>query len=266
MDSLNHPVKLRIYIFSWKLLQKILLFLNICFIGFWIGILKREDLHLIDEWYYNDADDMYIKEEYNQRGFWQWEGKALNKYFQNCRCLLVAGSGGGREILALRKLGYIVDGFECNPKLLEFANQLMRKEGFDSNLQLALRDRCPSVNKEKEYDGIIIGWGSYMLIQGRERRIAFLKNLKTQTKPKSPLLLSFFYCSGSRRYFKLVAKIGNIIRWFLRRELTEIGDALAPNYVHSFTKEEIADELKEGGFELEFYCTDDYGHAIGIAD
>ena len=38
---------------------------------------------------------------------------------------MVVGGGGGREVLALRRLGYEVDGFECDPGLVACANELL---------------------------------------------------------------------------------------------------------------------------------------------
>jgi hypothetical protein len=45
----------------------------------------------------------------------------------------------------------------------------------------------------------------------------------------------------------------------------EIGDDLAPNYVHYFTRSEIASELSEAGFALQCYSPEPYGHAVGVA-
>ena len=42
-----------------------------------------------------------------------------------CKRLLVAGAGGGREVLALYKSGYEVDGFECHPELVALANTML---------------------------------------------------------------------------------------------------------------------------------------------
>ncbi len=55
------------------------------------------------------------------------------------------------------------------------------------------------------------------------------------------------------------------VRRGLCRELAETGDWLAPNYVHFFTRDEVASELSEGGFKIIRYGTDEYGHAVGTA-
>ena len=64
---------------------------------------------------------------------------------------------------------------------------------------------------------------------------------------------------------KLIVKIANILRRILKKNRLEFGADLSPNYVRDFKKEEIASELYEGGFKLEFYSNDFCGYAVGIA-
>jgi hypothetical protein len=56
-----------------------------------------------------------------------------------------------------------------------------------------------------------------------------------------------------------------VLRRLRQREKIELGDALEPEYVHYFTQNEIAGELREGGFALQYYGEDPYGHAVGMA-
>jgi hypothetical protein len=259
---------LKLYFFSYRCLQKIFLLLDAGFQGFWLGVSKRETLHHIDQFYYNNSDVFkdaaYLSKNYNQQGLWEWEKNVIEHHFSTCRHLLLLGAGGGREVIALSQLGYQVHGFECNPQLVEFASQLLQELGCDSSVQWVQRDQCPPVSRC--YDGVIIGWGAYMLIQGKEYRIDLLKQLREAVPEGSPILLSFFYRSPARRrYFKAITIIANTLRGLLRREQIETGDALVPNFAHCFVKEEILDELNQAGFQLEMYDTNTYGHAVGIA-
>lgn len=266
MNKQDYSIAIRIYFFTYKILSRLIELLKACFAGFWLGIFNRKTLYFIDNFYYDIYNKAYYSEDYNRDGLWSWEEKVINKYFKDCKRLLVAAAGGGREVLALRRLGHDVDGFECHSRLVNFANGLLKKEGLTPNIQLAPRDHCP--DSSKMYDGIVVGWGAYMLIQGREQRIAFLKKLRSQTVEQSPILLSFFYHSfyGFTAYrLKLIARIGNVLKKVFRGARLEPGADLAPTYVRYFTREEIAAELHETGFELAFYSTDCYGHAVGIA-
>ncbi len=263
----DYPFAIKIFVLTGVILQKLSDLSRACFAGFWLGILKRETIDLTNMFVY-DKMDMYRKDEYNRSGLFRWEEKMVDKYFQRCKSLLVAGTGGGREVLALSRLGYDVDGFECNSDLVERANEFLKKEGLNSNIHLVPPDQCP--DSTKIYDGLIIGWGVYMHIQGRKQRISFLKKLRSQTREMAPILLSFYFRSESPLYFRVVATIGNVIRLVLWRDYLEIGDTFLyisdfNQYIHCFAKDEIDFELHEGGFHLDSYYSEEYGHAIGIA-
>lgn len=232
------------------------------FDGICLGLLDRHTLHSLDEYCYKSWGE-YHDETYNRSGLTNWEQNAIETYFQNARRLLVAGAGGGREILALCKLGYEVDGFECHPELAAFANTLLKEEGVQGKVTVVPRDEC--IDTVACYDGLIVGWGAYMLIQGRKRRIAFLNKLRHRVKPQAPLLISFFHRTQGQRRFRVIAVVGTALRYLLLRNPIEVGDSLAPNYVHHFTEEEIDQELREAGFRRVFYDTQYYGHAVGIA-
>lgn len=238
-------------------------FLRACFAGFWLGVLKRETLLEIDDAFYSRAPQ-YRADEYNRRGLWSWEDRLVSRYFGSCKRVLVVGAGGGREVLALARRGYEVHGVECNADLVRAANLLLEREALLLPcVRFAPPDTCPDVGAG--YDGLIIGWGAYMLIQGRARRVALLRSMRGHVEPGAPLIVSFFFRSPAARRFHVTAVIGNTLRWLLRRERVELGDALEPEYVHYFTKDQVAAELEEGGFTLGYYSEDGYGHCVGIA-
>jgi hypothetical protein len=175
----------------------------------------------------------------------------------------VTSVGGGREVLALQELGYVVDGFECNPGLAEFAKALCEKEGRAAGIILAERDQCPATGSV--YDGAVVGWGAYTLIQGRRKRVEFLKQLRAQVEEGAPLLVSFMARVCDSKYLRTVAAVGNLFRALAGRERLELGDDLNPIYVHHFNEEEIAAELARAGFTLKSYAAGPYGHAVAVA-
>lgn len=268
----GYPISplIKIYIYSGRALVRLWSFLRLCFAGFWLGIFDREAFHSIDRFFYDtDTEGMFFSEAFNREGLFVWEEEALNKYFRRQGRLLVIGAGGGREVIALRKKGHGVDGFECNPKLVGFANGLLKKEGLEPDVKVVPRDKGPGL--VGSYDGIIVGWGVYMLIRGRQQRIEFLKALRGGAKAGCPVLLSFFYRAVSEGRYARIARIANLIKALLgRKDLVEEGDDLhlryiASSYVHYFTQDEVRGELESAGFRLDLYNTKHYAHAIGIA-
>ncbi|MGH7508126.1 MAG: SAM-dependent methyltransferase [Gemmatimonadales bacterium] len=252
----------RLYFATHRALEKLVVGLSACFSGVWLGVLPRRVLYSIDAIYY-DRQRYYRTEDYNRRGLWPWEQRVIETHFAGCRSLLVGAAGGGREVLALRTRGLEVQGFECHPGLTEFANQLLSKDGYAPDIRLALRDTCPGFGRT--YDGLIVGWGAYMLIRGRRRRIEFLRQLRKHAELDAPLLLSFFYRARDSHRYQVAAAIGTALALVRRGERVEVGDFLAPNFVHYFTREELAGELRAGDFELVHFGKDEYGHAVARA-
>jgi hypothetical protein len=262
MKARSYPWSVDLFLLSGRLTQQFCSLVLACQAGFWLGVLPRETLQLTEEIHSNESN-RYTQDRYNESGLRDWEQESISAYFQGCKRLLVGAAGGGREILALCKAGYEVDGFECNPRLVEYANDLARRHGLTAEVQLVPRDQC--LRTGRVYDGVISGWGAHTLIQGRKRRVAFLRALRAQACEGSPILVSFLYRTQGDRRFNLIVGIGNLIRGVLRRERLELGDDLLTTYAHRFTRQEIASELHEAGFELKSYGTEGYGYAVGIA-
>jgi SAM-dependent methyltransferase len=230
--------------------------------GVGLGVLSREHLHAISERAYAGIDT-YQADDYNRGGLSPWEERAVESYFGACTRVLVAAAGGGREVLALRRRGLKVDGFEAHPALVAYANELLKREGHGDSIRPAPWDACPEY--EDTYDGAIIGWGAYMHIRGRDRRVALLDQLRDRLETGSPLLLSFLGVERFSRWMRLAAAIGSALAVVTRRERVELGDWMEPDYKHYFTREQLRRELADGGFEMAEFSSGPLGSAVGIA-
>lgn len=178
IEPSRDPFLVRSYLRSRRLCDVLNSLIQAIFSGVWLGIMDREDLQRLDEAYYR-KNGKYVDQDYNRKGLFEWEQAAIDRYFIGCRTLLLIAVGGGREALALHRQGFEVDAVECHPRLLESANDLMRQENIPVRVRQAPRDECPPSGKT--YDGSVVGWGAYMLIFGRDRRIAFLRSMLAVT-------------------------------------------------------------------------------------
>lgn len=228
------------------------------FDGFWLGVLSDADLDAVDARYY-DSRESYRESAYNEQGLFEWEEAALDAHFDRCRRLIVTAAGGGREVLALRERGFDAIGYECHPELAREGRARLAAHGHEEALRRCARDEWPTADA---CDGVVVGWGSYMLIRGRRRRLEFLRGAARSLPPGGPLLVSFYGRDRLGFEHRVTAAVGNALRAIARRERLDAGDALAPNFVHFFTEAEIRDELREGGFELVDFGRTPYRHAV----
>jgi hypothetical protein len=239
----------RSYLFLASVWRRALFLADVGFVGFWLGILGRAGLHEVDDALYRQRRN-YREDEHNLRGLFDWEEDVVKRHFSRCRRLLVLGAGGGREVISLARMGYEVAGFECNRLLVEAARDILARAGVDRSASVAWLARDAAPESSERFNGVIVGWSAYMLIFGRQRRIRFLDGLRAQVAADGPLLISFFTRSGDSPRLRAIARVANAIRRLLRRPLVEVGDDLAPNYLHRFTADEVEAELRESGFRL----------------
>ena len=214
--------------------------------GFWLGVLPRPAMASIDEALYSLRSN-YRTPEHNRQGLARWEREAIAGYFRPGSRLMVLGVGGGREVIALRRLGFDAHGWESHPELVTVARALLAEEGHPDAVLPAPRDVMPP--GDDVHDGIILGWGLYTLVHGRSRRLALLRAARSRVAAGGPLLLSFFARVGDDARAVTVFRTARAVRRLLRREPVEIGDDMLPNVVHRFTREEVEDELRSAGFE-----------------
>lgn len=256
------PFDVQLYYRGYRLLEQFQSLTTLAFTSLSLATLSDRRRYAIDRVYY-DRERMYHTAKYNEQGLWDWERQVVEKHFAECKRVLVASAGGGREVIALRRMGVEAVGFECHPELVAFANILMERLGLAPDIRAAPRDEC--LDFGTSFSGAIVGWGGYTLIRSRRRRIAFLRQLRSHMNVGAPLLISFVTRSRSARRFAAAAAVANVLRHVLGGEHVETGDFLVPNYVHLFIHEEIVRELNESGFELTFFGIAPYGHAVACA-
>ncbi len=249
----------RLSLLSFSFLKKLTAFLDAASSGFWLGVMSQRSLDFSDELYYKSTKQ-YTDDKYNESGLFDWEKPVIEKHFSNAKTILLIAAGGGREALALSKMGFVVDGYECNPALIEFANLLLQKNNTDNRIKYLSRNSVPV--ELKKYDGIIIGWGAYSLIQGNKNRIAFLEGLSPFLHDETRLMISFLWTGTRNRRDKITGNISNFFRTFSRKERTETGDKLEPNFIHYFNEEEIKSEITKAKFRVVDYSSTDYGCVI----
>ena len=174
----------------------------------------------------------------------------------------MAAAGACREMLALAKCGFPVNGFDCCGPLIESGRKQLRKHGIDAKLEYAPPSTVPRCGGN--YDAVLVGFSGYMYIPGRARRIRFLRDLCDFVNPGAPVMVSFTEgFPGRRRVW--TARIGSAVRRLRRAVPIEEGDWLKSGFQHHFVRQQIVSEMSEAGLDLVYYSGGTcYGHAVGL--
>ena len=234
-------------------------FLDAVFSGFWLGVMSEKSLDYSDELFYN-RNKHYSDDKYNLSGLFDWEKIMIKKHFSNAKSILLIAAGGGREVLALGKMGFEVDSYECNQTLIEYGNVLLQTNKIDNKIKYLPRNSVPS--EIKKYDGIIVGWGAYSLIQGNKKRRSFLAGLYPFMHKETSLMVSFLWMEKKGKKDEIIKNISNFFRIFSNKDKTEPGDRLVPDFIHYFSEEEIKNEFIQSKFRVTDYYSSDYACVI----
>jgi hypothetical protein len=187
--------------------------------------------------------------------------------------LLVGAAGLGREVSALRKLGYDVDAFEPAPRSLPaLATEVapgIALSGTYRDLICAQRGEPSPLEPlvARRYDAVLLGWGSLShVLDTGERRALF--EACAALCPRGPILASFLYMDGelapTGRAQALGTRLGAAIAKARGAEVRSSThtDIFLPHggVLHAFNRE----ELEALGSQIERtldFATGSYPHA-----
>ena len=260
--------RVRAYLFTRRLLARIQNGAVAVHRGLFLGLLDPSELQALTDHHYTSTqsggtgDVNYHETAYNLSGLRYWEQRVIEEHFRDCRSILLGAAGGGREILALSRMGFAVDAFECNPQLAARCQSFLELQGVEATVIQAEPGGVPA--SLEIYDGAILGWGAYIHIFGRRRRVELLREFRQHLRAGAPLLLSFWTARDSIS-IRAQTQLAKFIRAIRRAEPIESGDSISSTFDRSFAKNDIRDELAEAGFEMVFYSEEFFGHAVGRA-
>ena len=259
-----------LYFLQFKVHRKVVLWLTgglfftqLLAEAFWMSVLSLRHVAAIDYYHYKRAKK-YQGKGFNTSLFFDWEEVMVNNWFLKCKSIMVLASGGGRELYALARMGCHVEGYECNRGMVKSSAALLRSEGFNVSVAWVPPDHCP--DNGIIYDGIIIGWGSYNHIRGRNKRLQLLREALSHLSKGAPLLVSFWHTSPEiERYCRRLYKVHRFFCMIFHTPPGEKGDRLYPVSGHYFTLEEVRSELTEAGFSVAYEASSPYGHIVALA-
>jgi hypothetical protein len=218
---------------------------------------------------YSERAPFYQDEAYQATGLFPWESEAVARWFPGPPAtILVGGAGAGRETLALARLGYRVAAFEPTPLLCQALRDHLAQASVEAPIALASYENlvhaldAPPMSitlptslqllcRQKSYDAVVLGLGSFSYCVGADTRERLLLAL-ARLCPQGPILLSF---ERHVRVAGRAARLGRILRACLRfapgtRPVAD-GDQLGETgFEHAFTDHEIEALARATGYRV----------------
>lgn len=234
------------YLLAFRIFHQLHSAIQSLFEGFWMGLLPDSAVDIISQKSYEDGGN-YILDQRLDSGLQFWEEIAVQRFFPpGCR-VLVGAAGGGREVIALARAGFAAEGFECCRPMVEAGKRALLKRGIESRLEWAPPCRMPA--NQQVWDAAIIGWNGYTYMSPRQRRLAFLGDLREHLQPGAPVLLSGALRSRNTGQLFWTPRIANAVRILtFRTAVFTTGTRFPGRPRHEFTRSELEAEVTAAGF------------------
>lgn len=195
------------------------------------------------------------KDKWIRKGLLDIEKNFLERYNITSGRILVLACGGGREAIALAKLGFDVVGIDFVDELLEIA----RLNAADEKVIVYFekQDITNLSLDERSFDHAILSSFMYSFIPVDKKRIEMLKSIRSLLRPSGKFLLTL-NLNLRKEYSKRMMKdrIKKVIAFLLLGNrhyrpgdvALDMGDSLG--VIHNFcSRKEFLDEVKEADFE-----------------
>ena len=202
-------------------------------------------------------------------GLMSWEESLYGRFLKPADRILVVGCGTGRDLIALLKLGYHVDGIDAAPRAIALACHMLEREGLHAELSTG---RIETVTLQGSYDAFIFSWFCYGYIPQADTRIAVLRKLKPYLNPGGRILISYIPAEPPPRSLpiRLTRVVGRLTRSDWRAQLGDVvgpaaGDWQHIHYEHQFVEGELEEEARAAGLTVVFHDRGD-GTAVLTAN
>ena len=187
-------------------------------------------------------------------GLMPWERALYDRFLKPQDRILVVGSGTGRDLIALVKLGYRVEGLDVGPRAIALARRILEKEGLSTELHTG---PIEAVALPGSFDVFTFSWFCYGYIPQADTRIGVLRKVKAHLNPGGRVLISYIPAERPLRSLpiRLMRFVARLTRSDWRPELGDVigraaGDQHAIHYEHQFSEGELENEARAAGLTV----------------
>jgi 2-polyprenyl-3-methyl-5-hydroxy-6-metoxy-1,4-benzoquinol methylase len=231
------------------------------------GTLRLHELRqaIADTW-----EDLGREEGYILSGLMVWEKAFYGRFLKPADRILLVGCGTGRDLIALLKLGYRVEGLDVAPGAIGLARHILEKEGLRSELYTG---PIEAVALRGNFDAVVFSLYSYGLIPHSETRVGVLRKVMAHLNPGGRILISYNPADQRPRSLpiRLTRLLARLTRSDWHVELGDVIDAAANDwrrilYEHRFQNGELETEARAAGLAIVFDERGKEGTAVLTAE
>lgn len=240
----------KVFRFIWQFIVK----LDNLNEAFWLAVLSKEKLEGLI-WHMYKHTDRYRKDEKTKQGLSDYEQYMVQNYVANPSTITIIGAGGGREVFSLAKSGHIVNAFEVDAAMVNYAQNFFSRENIRVSFNQLAANQVPNC----ACDVFWFGWGVYTHIIGRETRVELLRQAKETLTENGKIFIT--YWNESRNQIHL-NRIERMSKRFGKRQV-EQGESLRQGFwAKYFTSDQILQEATLAGLKVAYINEKPYGHAV----
>lgn len=221
-------------------------------------ILTPGEIDAYTKQFYDQDPSPYADRAWIDSGLTNSEKDVILKYAGQRGSVLVIGCGGGREAIALVRMGFHVIGIDSSEKMVRKAKGYAAREY--EKIEILKGDFLEMTLPEANYDYCLLSCFMYSLIPTRARRVAFLKKIRAISGGRGIAILHFIsqFGGGQERLFQLRKAVARVFKGNMSYQR---GDVFYPpwHFFHKFLDEqEIIGEAREAGFIVKEIMKDTY--------
>lgn len=186
-------------------------------------------------------------------GLVTWEDEVYRAVMRPPDRVLLIGCGTGRDLLALRQIGFDVTGLEQSPALAEDARATLSRHGLPT---VVIAEAIESYSSHDTFDVIVFSPYTYSYILGRAARVAILKRMRECLSPHGRVIFSYPALMRQSSFWIFLARVSSVCAgsdWWSEagdRSYAPASHPRALGFEHQFSPDELARECRLASLQI----------------